>query len=222
MHGVNEPQVDAWAPREQPQEHSASARRSFARRTSHPRTRLVRLNCRGGRGWGGQSGEAAERQSTRRRARERCDRRCRIGKARLADRAADTTRESTFGFPTASRSSARTSAIGSSTFPEADFSGLPHGAAKPLHEMRDKCRNVFPALSECRYQEQVRGIGHKGRDDSIDVDTPCRDKVAFLRSTISILSAPELHLALYGLRTSASLPLPACRAVKRSPNSCIS
>src|SRR5258708_3981496 len=30
---------------------------------------------------------------------------------------------------------------------------LPHAAAKHLHEMRDKSRNVFPALSEGRQQE---------------------------------------------------------------------
>src|SRR6267154_3121641 len=30
---------------------------------------------------------------------------------------------------------------------------LPHAAAKQLHEMRDKCRNVFPALSERRQQD---------------------------------------------------------------------
>src|SRR6266849_9360119 len=30
---------------------------------------------------------------------------------------------------------------------------LPHAAAKQLHEMRDKSRNVFPALSECRQQD---------------------------------------------------------------------
>src|SRR5271169_5778097 len=30
---------------------------------------------------------------------------------------------------------------------------LPHAAAKHLHEMRDKNRNVFPALSERRQQE---------------------------------------------------------------------
>src|SRR6202140_4650149 len=30
---------------------------------------------------------------------------------------------------------------------------LPHAAAKQLHEMRDKSRNVFPALSERRQQD---------------------------------------------------------------------
>src|ERR1700686_1905838 len=30
---------------------------------------------------------------------------------------------------------------------------LPHAAAKHLHEMRDKSRNVFPALSERRQQD---------------------------------------------------------------------
>src|ERR1700686_3553550 len=30
---------------------------------------------------------------------------------------------------------------------------LPHAAAKYLHEMRDKNRNVFPALSQCRQQD---------------------------------------------------------------------
>src|ERR1700686_5499270 len=69
---------------------------------------------------------------------------------------------------------------------------LPHAAAKHLHEMRDKSRNVFPALSERRQQDWediqtiVQVTAKLPASDHLD-ETPiaCRDQpdIHFVRAT---------------------------------------
>src|SRR6267154_6317717 len=69
---------------------------------------------------------------------------------------------------------------------------LPHAAAKQLHEMRNKSRNVFPALSERRQQDWediqtiVQVTAKLPASDHLD-ETPiaCRDQpdIHFVRAT---------------------------------------
>src|SRR4029077_5517573 len=69
---------------------------------------------------------------------------------------------------------------------------LPHPAAKHLHEMRNKSRNVFPALSQRRqrYREDIQTIvqvtAKLPASDHLD-ETPiaCRDQpdIHFVRAT---------------------------------------
>src|ERR1700757_2888798 len=69
---------------------------------------------------------------------------------------------------------------------------LPHPAAKQLHEMRNKSRNVFPALSQRRqeYREDIQTIVQvtaklPARDHLDETPIACRDQadIHFVRVT---------------------------------------